>query len=118
VKRKQCNKCPWRVDVDPNDIPNGYCVQRHKNLKSTIAEPGRFDIQGMRMMVCHETPPGKEKVCVGWLANQMGPGNNIGLRLAAMKGLVDCNVELVGDQHDRFEDTLPRKKRTPAGGAR
>lgn len=28
-RRKQCHKCPWRTDVDPNDIPNGYCELKH-----------------------------------------------------------------------------------------
>lgn len=117
MSRKQCNKCPWRVDVDPNDIPNGYCQAKHASLKKTIARPGSFATQGMAMMACHETPPGKEKPCVGWLANQLGPGNNIGLRLAVIRGLVSVDVELVGEQHETFEDTLPRpKKRKRANG--
>ncbi len=45
--------------------------------------------------------------CLGWLMNQLGPGNNIGLRLS----LLDCEnldkVKLVGEQHECFEDTLP-----------
>jgi hypothetical protein len=44
---------------------------------------------------------------VGWLAHQLGPGNNIALRLAVMAGRIDGNVETVGPQHERFEDTLP-----------
>ncbi len=62
---------------------------------------------GLRIMACHETPPGKELPCVGWLANQLGPGNNLALRLAVMTGRVDGNVQTVGEQHERFEDTLP-----------
>lgn len=105
--RKQCAKCPWRVDVDPRDIPNGYCETRHANLRDTIAAPGSVRLGGLRMMACHETKPGKEIACVGWLVNQLGPGNNIGLRMAVVTGRVSANVEVVGEQHETFEDTLP-----------
>lgn len=101
----QCAKCPWRKDVDPRDIPNGYCETKHANLKDTIAEPGAFDLSGpLRAMACHET---HDAHCVGWLSNQLGPGNNIPLRFAMM----DCEnlskVRLKGEQHECFEDTLP-----------
>ena len=106
--RKQCRRCPWRKDVNPHDIPNGYCVNKHAALKSTIAEPGAYDPDTqLHIMACHETKPGKERPCVGWLANQLGPGNNIMLRLRAANGHIDANVKSVGEQHERFEDRLP-----------
>ena len=110
MARKQCKKCPWRKDVDPNDIPGGYCVERHKALKNTIAEPAsmhRAMRGGLHMMACHETPPGDEKPCVGWLWHQLGVGNNIALRMRVMAGQIDGDIEVVGEQHERFEDTLP-----------
>jgi hypothetical protein len=107
--RKQCKKCPWRKDTDPYDIPNGYCEKKHAALENTIAVPGALNLGTLRLMACHETPPGKELPCVGWLMHQLGPGNNIGLRLAVSRGRVDANVELVGEQHERFEDTLPEE---------
>lgn len=106
-RTKQCKKCPWRVDVDPNEIPNGYCETKHKGLKDTIAKPG--DVSGvfvgtMKVMACHETD---DAHCIGWLANQLGLGNNIALRLS-MRGCENLkDVKLVGEQHERFEDTLP-----------
>jgi len=61
------------------------------------------------MMACHESnTEGGEKPCVGWLAHQLGPGNNIPLRMAASSGRIDTDFELVGDQHENFDDTLPR----------
>lgn len=111
MSRKQCKKCPWKVDTDPNDIPNGYCEAKHRGLKSTIAQGdglgqlSRSD--GYTMMACHETPQGRELPCVGWLAHQLGPGNNIPLRLAASAGRIDYDYELDGEQHECFEDTLP-----------
>jgi hypothetical protein len=105
--RKQCNKCPWRTDVDPYQIPDGYSRDLHCNLSSTIAKPGEVRLHSLRVMACHESKIDKNIPCVGWLANQLGPGNNIGLRIAAMRGEIDTDFELVGEQHECFEDTIP-----------
>jgi uncharacterized protein DUF6283 len=99
--RRQCAKCPWKVSTDPHNIPNGY------RLACTIAKPGDLRVGGLRVMACHEAPVGRELPCVGWLHNQLGPGNNIALRLAALSGRINANVQTVGPQHERFEDTLP-----------
>jgi hypothetical protein len=45
--------------------------------------------------------------CVGWLHNQLNDGNNILLRVAAMRGTIDADYALIGEQHERFEDTIP-----------
>ncbi len=109
--RRQCAKCPWKKQTDPTEIPN-YIHKKHKGLTSTIADPGSLqNIDGFKMMACHETQPPKQLPCVGWLLNQLGPGNNILLRLAVTYDRVDGNVEAIGPQHERFEDTLPKTKR-------
>jgi len=105
TEMKQCKKCPWRVDVDPHDIPNGYCEEKHRALKDTIATGFNYNGCSIKMMACHESPVGNEKPCVGWVANQLGPGNNIALRMWAIH--VKPKIELVGEQHETFEDTLP-----------
>lgn len=102
----QCAKCPWKKSTNPHEIPNGYSVEKHKGLKCTIAEPG--SLAGLRgggtAMACHETD---DAHCVGWLAHQLGPGNNIGLRMRMMSCENARDLRLVGEQHERFEDTLP-----------
>lgn len=108
--RKQCAKCPWKVTTDPNDIPNGYCAVKHANLKGTIAEPGALPKGPLHVFACHESSVGRELPCVGWLENQLGPGNNIHLRLAVALGRIDANVETVGEQHESLEDTLPQEE--------
>jgi len=110
--RRQCAKCPWKVSTNPHDIP-WYDVRAHVDLAKTIAEPGdlRPSCGGMEVMTCHETTDKKPLHCVGWLANQLGPGNNLALRLRAIIGDIDANVQTVGPQHQRFEDTLPRSAR-------
>ncbi len=105
----QCAKCPWLVDVDPHDIPNSYCETKHAALAATIATPGDMSAVGgpLQAMACHET---EDAHCVGWLVNQLGPGNNIALRLS-MRGCKNIGqVRLRGEQHKRFEDTLPSEK--------
>lgn len=102
----QCAKCPWIKGSDPHEIPNGYDEEKHRALACTIAKPG--DVSGAfgsrHAMACHET----ENVhCVGWLMNQLGPGNNIGLRLSMMNCENINSVRLRGDQHETFEQTLP-----------
>ena len=106
-REKQCEKCPWKTSTDPHDIPHGYSEEAHCALEGTIARPGEFNIGGsLRVMACHESPVGKETECLGWLFNQLGSGNNIGLRIL-MSGYDLSRVELIGDQHETFEDTLP-----------
>lgn len=101
----QCDKCPWRVDVDPNDIPN-YDVEQHRRLDKTIAREGELRFGG-HAMSCHEHASDEGIYCVGWLMHQLGPGNNIGLRLQ----MIGCEnagaIRLHGEQHRCFEDTLP-----------
>lgn len=112
---KQCSHCPWRKDVDPHTIPNGYCEAKHAALADTIAEPGGLtavlNCGPLRMMACHESEPGSERPCVGWMANQLGAGNNIALRLwysrEVRTGRIKGPLKLAGEQHECFEDTLP-----------
>jgi hypothetical protein len=110
--RRQCAKCPWKTSTNPHDIPNEYSEEAHARLNRTIAEPGALPIGlAIRFMACHETSRGHELPCVGWLVHQLGPGNNIGLRLMAHAGQIDTNVRTVGSQHECFEDTLPKGAR-------
>ncbi len=105
---KQCAKCPWKKEVNPHDIPGGYSVEQHKALASTIADPDDvYSTLGaeLRIMTCHETD---QAYCVGWLHNQLGIGNNIGLRIHMLKCKNIEKLRIVGEQHERFADTLPR----------
>ena len=103
----QCGKCPWKKGVNPHEIPKGYSVERHCDLKKTIAEGG-INIGTLNVMSCHESEVEHDYHCVGWLANQMGSGNNIGLRLSMLKYDLS-RVKTIGPQHENFEDTLPKE---------
>lgn len=105
-KLVQCRSCPWRIDCVPDeDIPNGYSRKLHAALDCTIAEPGRLGPLGS-IMACHYSEVGEEFPCAGWMHHQLGVGNNLALRLAVMTGRLPV-PEIDGEQHERFEDTLP-----------
>lgn len=108
-RTRQCAKCPWRVSTNPHEIPNGYAEGLHAALADTIADPGSVAGLGgpLRAMACHESPVGDEAECVGWLVHQLGPGNNIPLRIAMMSIPNAGRLVTVGEQHQSFEDTLP-----------
>ena len=108
---QQCEKCPWRVEVDPHDIPNGYCEEKHRNLKKTIASLDGMGFGNGAAMACHETD---DAHCIGWLVNQLGPGNNLGLRMRMFSCENASFIKLRGEQHATFEDTLPRNGRRAA----
>ena len=103
----QCAKCPWRVDVNPHDIPNGYCEDKHRALEKTIAKPADLTNLGgvLNAMACHETDKAH---CVGWLHHQLGKGNNLLLRLQMMSCENVSKIRLKGEQHPDFESTLPK----------
>lgn len=105
----QCKSCPWRVDCEPlRDIPNGYSVALHADLRGTIAEPGAVCLTGTkRIMACHYSKIGEEIPCAGWLHQQMGEGNNIWLRIEMMRGRMPL-PKVFGRQHRTFDRTLPR----------
>lgn len=106
----QCQKCPWRTDVNAHDIPNGYDLDRHRALSRTIAsvsDPLSTLTTPTNVMACHETDPGQETHCVGWLVNQIGPGNNIGLRIQMLSCQNVEKIRTVGTQRESFENTIP-----------
>jgi hypothetical protein len=104
-RTRQCEKCPWRVAVDPHDIPNGYSEDRHRALESTIAAPSDGLFGPGKAMACHEN---HQTHCIGWLVNQIGDGNNIGMRIRMISCENADRIRLRGEQHDTFADTLPR----------
>ena len=80
----------------------------HQNLDSTIADPGAINFgKGIKAMACHNSPEDQQYHCIGWLENQIGVGNNIGLRMQMLNCENADEVEVFGEQHERFVDTLP-----------
>lgn len=96
--RKQCASCPWKRSVNPDSLPGGYGhVDREAVARASIGDTVSLRREAPRMG-CHVVRPGPVLPCVGWLVQQLGPGNNLALRMDVMVGRVDGNVETVGPQ--------------------
>jgi len=111
TRTKQCAKCPWKVSTNPHEIPDGYCEIKHANLKNTIAKEASLESlnqKEMHVMACHHSNGRDEMYCVGWLHNQLGVGNNIALRIQMLRCENIGKLKIVGEQHKKFEDTLPK----------
>lgn len=106
-KTAQCAKCPWKVDTNPYEIPNGYDPKKHRALSNTcqpyLTGLGKSELP---VMACHET---HDAYCVGWLHNQLGEGNNVALRIRMMS-YKPFKLQVDGRQHRTFADTLPTRK--------
>ena len=105
-RTKQCAKCPWRVSTNPNDIPDGYCQTKHADLSKTISS-GIESLSNPYVMACHHSDGDDKMFCVGWLHNQLGSGNNIGLRMKMRNCSNLSELKVYGAQHETFEQTLP-----------
>lgn len=88
----QCAKCPWKKSTNPHDIPGGYSEDLHHGLSCTISD---------------DSAPDDPEHCIGWLHNQLGAGNNIGLRIKMMSCSNIGKIKIVGEQHNHFNETLP-----------
>ena len=102
--RRQCRTCPWRADVDPRDIGEGYGHVDPTMLALMTAEGHRSLVHPSGVATCHAAADDARLPCVGWLAHQLGPGGNLGVRLRVIRGQIDANIETVGPQRD-----LPRE---------
>lgn len=112
-RTKQCAACPWKKSTNPHtDISGNYDPKKHEKLIACQA-PGSLTDE-LRAMACHESSAEEPYACVGWVVNQLGPGNNVALRL---KAAFDPNPEkwrqlkTFGEQHDTIEEMVATAKR-------
>ena len=109
ARTRQCKACPWKESTDPHtDIPGGYSVAKHANLKACRAD----GLRSGPAMACHESPPGSEQACVGWVVNQLGPGNNFALRMASIGGQLNAEaLHTDGAQYDSLDSMVASSRR-------
>lgn len=82
--RKPCPSCPWRLDQTAADIPN-FRLDLAEGLANTCPdERGMGPNIGDPQFACHQSRPGNEVVCAGWLA--MCGSAHPGARLNVMLG--------------------------------
>jgi hypothetical protein len=100
---RQCVTCPWLASNSIFDIP-GYDPDLHVRIMRTIATPGTVSIgRPVNKMLCHYSPEGENLLCAGWLANQLGAGHNIALRLQKAAGKLP-KFELIGEQRSMLQE--------------
>lgn len=106
TRTHQCANCPWKKDSDTSTIP-GYKKELHLGLAKTISD-GSIDSIGksINVMSCHKSKEGEDDYCVGWIHNQLGAGNNIALRIKMLFCQNAKDITVVGEQHEKFEDTI------------
>lgn len=102
----QCRHCPFKKSSRLEDIP-GYNAEMHQGLAATIAVEGQMTIGAtLNIMACHHSKPGHDDPCIGWLYNQLGPGNNIPLRLKMLSCRNAKDIKVVGEQVEVFQETF------------
>lgn len=104
--RLQCASCPWKLSINPDALPANYGHVDRDAVVRASAEPGSFRRPEGPPIGCHVVRPGPVLPCVGWLVQQLGPGNNLALRMKVIAGVVDDTVETVGPQRA----TLARRR--------
>lgn len=105
-RTRQCSGCPWKKSTVPaRDIADGYDPKKHAALISCQATGTAGIGKPLRAMACHESKARAPYACVGWLVNQLGPGNNIALRLRQMKGEFG-ELEVEGEQYETLEEMV------------
>lgn len=90
------------------EIPHGYSKAQHEKLKETISE-GSFkgEQEPLKIMACHESFNEHPDMGIGWAHHQLNRGNNFALRIRFFSCENSNQMQVTGEQHERFEDTLP-----------
>ncbi|WP_306555201.1 DUF6283 family protein [Acidovorax sp.] len=63
-----CPSCPWRLDQTAQDIP-GFSREKAQDLVTTCPDVrGHGPSFDAKVFACHQSKPGGEFPCAGWLA--------------------------------------------------
>jgi hypothetical protein len=117
---KPCASCPWRRAATAEDIPN-FDLDLAEKLADTCPDHrGMGPDFGASMFACHQSRPGEEFACAGWLA-KVGHSHPA-VRLAVVFGRLDPAALEPGadwpELHDDYQEVLDKLRATPAPGDR
>jgi hypothetical protein len=112
-----CPSCPWRTDQTALDIPN-FDIRLAERLAATCPDAKNmgpsFDAS---IFACHQSKPGREIACAGWLAS-VGRAHPV-VRLAVGTGKLDVAALGPGEGwpalHRTYPEVLRKLRRTHAG---
>ena len=114
-----CASCPWRTNTTARDIPN-FSMPLAESLASTCPDardhgPDFF----ATYFACHQSKPGSEFACAGWLA-KVGH-RHPRVRLAVSRDQLDAAALSPGDGwpdlHDNYQQVLEKLRATCASDA-
>jgi len=93
-----CATCPWRVDQHADAIPN-FDLELAENLIGTTS-----DQLGAPLFACHQSRPGREVVCRGWLVAY--GWDNIAVRLKLINGSLTPEDLTAGEDWPELHSTF------------
>lgn len=64
LRKKPCEQCPWRRDIEPGQFP----ADRYDELANTTGAPGAEADIDAPLFGCHKGAEDKPMPCAGWLA--------------------------------------------------
>lgn len=100
-----CPSCPWREATTASDIPN-FDIELAEDLAECCPdEKGYGPDVDASMFACHQSRPGREFACAGWLAT-VGHKHPI-IRLAVMKKRLSAKALRPGQDWPRLHPTYP-----------
>lgn len=105
IRTKQCDSCPWKKGIMPEDITQGFDLEYYQGVREQFQASGLESIHKQhKQMACHMHPDSNPTPCVGWLINQAGIGNNLFIRLQLMQVENSCDLQVDGEQHNSILD--------------
>ncbi|WP_063802281.1 DUF6283 family protein [Burkholderia ubonensis] len=111
---KPCPSCPWRKDSTARDIPNFSMELAEDLAKCSPNERNIGPELGAKMFACHQSKPGEEFACAGWLAVV---GNcHPDVRLAVFRKELDPAALTPGkdwpELHENYPEVLDKLRAT------
>ena len=111
--RKPCPTCPWRLKKTASDIPN-FDLELAEALADTCGTPGQEVDAAGRRFACHQSKPGEEIPCAGWLA-AVGY-HHIGVRVDVALGRIPAEAVVPDDDwpelHPSFDEMIEKLRAT------
>lgn len=114
---KPCASCPWRRDAVASDIPN-FDMTLAERLAATCPDHRNVGPEfGAGIFACHQSKPGAEFACAGWLAT-VGH-RHPGVRYEIHSGRLDPAALDPGEGwpelHDNYQQVLDKLRSTHFG---
>jgi hypothetical protein len=113
MTRLPCPSCPWRVDQDATDIPHFNLDLAEKLAATCPDDRGMGPDFTAPQFACHQSRPGEEVVCAGWLAVMGHRHPAVRLAVALGKTPIEALTPPPGVAlHDSFPAVSEKLRRT------